>query len=150
MESVLKQNGTFKSFDGTEIYFESRGSGSPMILIYGIACLTNHWHHQVEHFSKNHQVITFDLRGHHKSSSSPELQNLTIAAMADDISALLEHLNIKQAHFVGHSFGAPVILETYKKYPELFKSLVFIADKNFFSFFVLFFKSLAYSSLAFI
>jgi pimeloyl-ACP methyl ester carboxylesterase len=126
METISKTNGTFKSFDGTPIYYETRGDGPAIVFIYGIACLMNHWHYQVEHFSKTHKVICFDLRGHHKSSEVPEGKNLTIEAIARDLIGLLEFLNIPSAHFVGHSFGATVILETYLEKPELFKSLVFI------------------------
>ena len=126
METIEKTIGHYKSFDGTQIYYESRGEGPALVLIYGIACLINHWHYQVEHFSKTHRVITFDLRGHHKSSEIPEQKNLTTQSMAKDLIGLLEHLNISEAHFVGHSFGAVVLLETYRSKPELFKSIVFI------------------------
>lgn len=126
LETISKSNGFFKSFDGTPIYYETRGDGPPIVFIYGIACLMNHWHHQVEYFSRTHQTICFDLRGHHKSSSIPEVKNLTINAIAQDLVGLLEYLGVSQAHFVGHSFGAPVILEAYKQKPDLFSSLCFI------------------------
>lgn len=126
MESIVKEVGYYKSFDNTPIYYESRGQGPTLVLIYGIACLMNHWHHQIEFFSKNYRVITLDLRGHHKSSEISENKNLTIPSMARDIIGLLDHLKISKAHFAGHSFGAPVILEAYKLAPEKFQSLVFI------------------------
>lgn len=126
MQTILKKTGYFKSFDGTSIYYESRGEGPAMICIYGIACLMNHWHYQIEHFSKTHQVIAFDLRGHHQSSHIPAEGNLSITAMAQDVIGLLTHLEIKQAHFLGHSFGAPIMLETYRQDPGLFNSMVIV------------------------
>lgn len=118
--------GTFKSYDGTEIYYETRGQGEPMIFVYGIACLMNHWRHQVRYFSEDHMSITYDLRGHHKSAVPKDLSELTLEALAKDLVGLCEHLNIKQAHFLGHSFGVQVLLRAYELRPDLFKSLVFI------------------------
>lgn len=118
--------GRFSSYDGTSIYYEVRGKGEPLVFIYGIACLINHWHHQVEYFSRTHQVITFDLRGHHQSHAPADNNELKIESIAKDIPFLLRTLGHKQAHFVGHSFGAQVLLKTYDLFPEIFKSLCFI------------------------
>lgn len=123
---ISKQVGTFYSFDGTPIYYEIRGEGEPLVLVYGIACLINHWHHQIEYFSKHYKVIAFDMRGHHKSSPINDPNNINLNAVCTDIHLLLKHLNIKSAHFMGHSFGAPVILQFFHLYPKEVKSMVFI------------------------
>ncbi len=68
--------GYVESFDKTKIYYESRGTGEPIVFIYGIACLINHWHFQIEYFAKKYQVICFDLRGHHKSETPTNPKNL--------------------------------------------------------------------------
>jgi len=78
METTPKVTGKFESFDGTPIYYEVRGEGEPLVLIYGIACPMNHWHHQIEYFSKSYKVITFDLRGHQKSNPVADIRNLTL------------------------------------------------------------------------
>ncbi|MGZ3795859.1 MAG: alpha/beta fold hydrolase, partial [Pseudobdellovibrionaceae bacterium] len=126
MNTVEKEIGFFESFDKTPIYYEVRGKGEPLILIYGIACLINHWHFQIEYFAKNYKVITFDIRGHHKSQPLGNPQNLKISDLVKDIICLLEHLNISKAHFAGHSFGAPLLLELFRMKPELVGSLIFI------------------------
>lgn len=126
MKTVKKHVGTFRSFDGTPIYYETRGEGPPIVLIYGIACLMNHWHHQVDYFSQHFKVVTFDLRGHHKSAEVSSPEGLTLEAMAKDTVGLMEHLKISKAHFAGHSFGAPVLLKSYEQKPEMFESLISI------------------------
>lgn len=126
MKTVAKESGVFESFDKTPIYYEIRGTGEPLILIYGIACLINHWHFQTEHFSKNYKVITFDIRGHHKSQPLGNPQNLKISDLVQDIIGLLNHLNISNAHFAGHSFGTPLLLELYRVKPEIVGSMIFI------------------------
>ncbi|MCK6599005.1 MAG: alpha/beta hydrolase [Bdellovibrionaceae bacterium] len=126
MELFEKSSGIVKSFDGSSIYFESRGEGECLVFVYGIACLTNHWHHQIKYFSKNFRVITFDLRGHHQSNPITNPQNINIASAAKDIEVILDHLKIPKAHFIGHSFGAPVIFSAYDQFPEKFKSITLI------------------------
>jgi pimeloyl-ACP methyl ester carboxylesterase len=123
---IEKSTGTFQAMDGTPIYYEVRGRGEPIVFIYGIACLMNHWHKQVEYLSKTHKVILFDIRGHHKSVPVNNLSNFTFEHLAFDIKGLLKHLNIERAHFAGHSFGVPYLIKTYEQFPEIFSSLIFI------------------------
>jgi pimeloyl-ACP methyl ester carboxylesterase len=124
--TISKETGIFTSFDGSPIYYEVRGEGEPLVFVYGIACLMNHWHHQVQYFSKNYKVITFDLRGHHKSTPITSAANLTMDCLAKDLVGLLEFLKVPGAHFFGHSFGVPVILETFRQKPDVVKSMTFI------------------------
>lgn len=126
METTPISTGSFESFDGTPIYYEVHGEGEPLVLIYGIACPINHWHFQIEYFSKNYKVIAFDLRGHQRSNPVANMKNLTMDSLCKDITGLLSHLKIKKAHFAGHSFGAPILLHLYETKPEIIKSMVFI------------------------
>jgi pimeloyl-ACP methyl ester carboxylesterase len=126
MKAINKQTGHFTSFDGTRIYYEVRGAGRPIFLCYGIACLINHWTHQIKYFSADYQTIVLDYRGHHKSAIPESRLNLSIDAIADDVIALAKHLDIDAASFWGHSFGVQVLLRLYEKKPELVKNLVFI------------------------
>lgn len=126
MNKVEKKLGYFNSYDGHPIYYETRGKGEPIIFVYGIACLMNHWNHQIDYFSKNYQSISFDLRGHHKTSRPANLQFLSLESLGKDLKALLHHLNVPKAHFVGHSFGAQVLLSGYQHHPEIFESITFI------------------------
>ena len=120
-----KQTGHFKSFDGTSIYYEVRGEGTPVILTYGIACTINHWRPQVKYFSNYYKTIVFDYRGCHRSSI-PLNKQFSIDDLSQDIKALMKHLGLKKAHFWGHSFGAQVLIRTYDMFPHLFESLIFI------------------------
>ena len=126
METTPKTTGYFESFDRTPIYYEVRGEGEPLILIYGIACIINHWHHQIEHFAHNFKVISFDLRGHQKSNPIHDTKNLNVESLAKDVLGLMAHLGIKKAHFAGHSFGVPVLLKAYEIKPQAFMSMTLI------------------------
>lgn len=126
MKLVPRKSGTFKSFDGTRIYYELRGEGPPLVFAYGIGCLINHWRHQIKYFSPHYQTIVFDYRAHHKSEIPKDRETLTIDALARDICALLDHLQIPSAAFIGHSFGAQVLVRAYDLNPQYFKTLTFI------------------------
>ena len=126
MNVIKKSTGFAKSYDGTPIFYEIRGEGRPLVFCYGIGCLMNHWHNQVEFFSKTHKVILFDIRGHHKSVPVGNMENLKFEHLAFDLQGLIKHLGHSSAHIVGHSFGAPYVLKAYEQFPEIFKSLVLI------------------------
>jgi len=126
MIGTKKITGHFKSFDDTSIYYEVIGEGQPLILSYGIACTTNHWSHQIKNFSKDYQVILYDYRGHHQSAIPSKLENMTVNAIAQDLSLLCVHLNIEKASFWGHSFGAQVVCELFHIAPNLLDSIVLI------------------------
>ncbi len=126
MKAIKKKTGYVKSFDGTRIYYEVRGEGLPIVMAYGIGCLTNHWHHQIRHFSKHYKTVVFDYRAHHKSEIPKDLDNIGLTALAKDIQYLVKELELNQASFWGHSFGVQVLVKTYELFPELFKNLVFV------------------------
>jgi pimeloyl-ACP methyl ester carboxylesterase len=123
MTSTLLRTGKFKSFDGTSVYYEVRGEGEPLVLVYGIACLMNHWRYQIDFLSKHFQVITFDFRGHHRTEVPVDPKNISIEAIAKDIPFLLREVGVKKAHFVAHSFGVQVLVKAYSLAPEIFSSL---------------------------
>jgi pimeloyl-ACP methyl ester carboxylesterase len=125
-KTTPKQTGSFSSFDGTSIHYEVRGEGEPLVFVYGLACLINHWHFQLDDFAKTHKVIAFDIRGHHKSSVPEDRKNITLEACAKDLPYLFRELGIKKAHVFGHSLGAPIILKAYGMSPEIFKSITLI------------------------
>lgn len=126
MEKVSKETGYFKSFDGTRIYYEVRGQGKPILLAYGIGCLTNHWQHQIKYFSQHYKTISFDYRAHHRSDIPSDRSQLSIDAIAQDIGGLLGHLELKRASLWGHSFGAQILTRTYDMYRDAVANMVFI------------------------
>lgn len=118
---------TLPSFDGSPLYYEVRGQGpKTLVFVYGIACLMNHWHYQVKHFSKDYTVISYDLRGHHKSAPVRDLSSLSVTTLAQDLIFLLDHLKVKDITGLGHSFGAPILLEAHRLRPDLFSSYIFV------------------------
>ncbi|MCB0350924.1 MAG: alpha/beta hydrolase [Bdellovibrionales bacterium] len=126
MKPVVKKTNYFKSFDGTKIYYEIHGEGQPIVMAYGIGCLINHWQKQIHYFSQKYQTIVFDFRAHHKSGMPTDHDQISIDAIARDIHALMDHLSLEKASFVGHSFGTQVLLRSYDIDPKYFHNLIFV------------------------
>jgi pimeloyl-ACP methyl ester carboxylesterase len=124
MNITTKTTGFAKSYDGTPIYYEVRGEGRPIVLCYGIACPMNHFHHQAKFLSQNYQVIMLDYRGHHHSPIPQEHDHLTIDACVQDIKAVVDHLKLEKACFIGHSWGTQLLIRAYDLFPEMFGQFI--------------------------
>src|SRR6185295_16343590 len=72
--------------------------------------------------SEHHQVIAVDLQGHGRTADID--RPLDIRVMADDIAALIDHLDLDKPDVVGYSLGGGVALQTAAKYPHKVGRLV--------------------------
>ncbi len=117
--------GTIHS-NGVVINYRCAGFGRDVVLIHGLA--TNHafWHLNVLlPLIKKYRVTVYDLRGHGYSEMPPS--GYTTADMAGDLHNILNHLGIRSAHLVGHSFGGAIALHYAALHPERVDGLV-LAD----------------------
>lgn len=110
--------GSILAFNNGQIYYEIVGSGEPIVFVHGFTLDHTMWQPQVEFFSKGYHVVTYDARGFGKSSLPEGPYDHT-----DDLHALLDHLGIDQAHFVGLSMGARIATNFALAYPDTVRSL---------------------------
>lgn len=101
------------AINGGSIYYEVSGSGPAVVLIPGFSLDTTMWDDQVEAFSRRHTLVRYDVRGFGKSST-PDLPY----SNADDLKALLDHLNIDRVAVCGLSMGGGTAIEFALRYPE--------------------------------
>ena len=85
------------------LYYERQGMGFPVLFITGLGGFASFWQDQVATFAKRFEVVTFDHRG--IGQSDPARMGYTVERMAVDAVALLDALEIRRAHVVGHSTG---------------------------------------------
>ena len=98
------------SADGLPVSAEVRGAGAPaLVFIHGWSCDRTYWRAQLEHFAPSHRVAAVDLGGH--GASGQGRAEWTIASFAEDVRAVVEHLDLDSVVLVGHSLGGPVALE---------------------------------------
>ena len=112
----------FAQVNGTRLYFETAGTGTPLILLHGHACDTRMWDDQFEVFAESYQVIRYDQRGFGQSAVPTGEPFRPI----DDLKALLEHLGITRAHILGMSMGGTVVIDFVLAYPALTRTLIVV------------------------
>ena len=101
-------------------------SGDPnapfIVFVNGLGGAQAAFIHQVRHFSKQRQVLTYDHRGIGKSDVVDSSAHM--ADFASDLIRLLDELHIDRADFVGLSFGGRVLLQLAAGWPERVRKLV--------------------------
>ena len=87
-----------------------RGHGRPpIVFVHGFACGLADWDAQVAHFSRSHQTVAVDLRGHGASPGMAE--ECSIEQYGADVAEVMRTLELAPAVLVGHSMGCRVVVE---------------------------------------
>jgi len=111
--------------NGVELEYEVIGDGEPLVFVAGTGVDGGIWHRaQIPHFSRRYRCVTFDLRGA-GASGAPE-SPYSVGLFAQDTAALLDHLAVREAHFVGLSLGTAVIQELALGAPGRVRSAVLL------------------------
>ncbi len=100
-----KEAGNYKKINGINLYYETYGTGKPLIFLHGNGGSIRGASAKIEYFKKYFKVIAIDSRGHGKSIDTTT-KKLTYIQMANDIKILLDSLSIDSAFVQGQSDGA--------------------------------------------
>jgi 3-oxoadipate enol-lactonase len=92
--------------DNVQLYFEEASSGTPILFVHEFAADYASWEPQMRYFSRQHRCITYSARGYTPSHIPDTADDYSFAHFRDDAIAVLDHLSIPAAHFVGLSMGA--------------------------------------------
>jgi 3-oxoadipate enol-lactonase len=92
--------------DNVQLYYEEAGSGTPIIFLHEFAADHTNWEPQLRYFSRGHRCIAYSARGYAPSDVPPAAEVYTYRHFYTDALAVLDHLRIAQAHFVGLSMGS--------------------------------------------
>jgi len=132
--------GTYTS-NGTRLGFRDTGAGRVVVFLHPTPLDGEYWRPLAERLAGVRAIIP-DLRGHGESELGdlgklpvgafklvPDAPVLTMAQLAADVMALLDHLKIEEAVFAGCSIGGYVLLELWRRSPERMTGLAFVCSK---------------------
>ena len=112
------------SANGIKLAVQRIGTGSPLILIHGLASSMGLWAWLDQSQLEGVQVVSYDLRGH--GASGRPVGAHTLAKHMTDLVGLLAALDIEKATFVGFSLGGMIAMELAAAYPERVTSLALL------------------------
>src|SRR5438034_6748619 len=118
----VKGTGQYAEVNGLKLYFETHGTGRPMILLHGGLGSGETFGPVLPLLAEHHQVIAPDLQGHGRTADID--RPIDVRLMADDIAGLIDQLGLEKPDVVGYSLGGGVALHTAAKYPAKVRRLV--------------------------
>ncbi len=90
--------------DGTMLYYKDWGSGEPIVFVHSWAMASDMWQYQMAPLVKaGYRCIAYDRRGHGRSTQPAH--GYDYDTLADDLAALMEHLELRDVAMIGHSMG---------------------------------------------
>jgi pimeloyl-ACP methyl ester carboxylesterase len=110
--------------DNVKLYYEETGRGFPLIFVHEFAGDYRSWEPQVRYFCRRYRCIIFNARGYPPSAVPDDPSCYSQDHAAEDIDAVLRHLDISLAHVVGLSMGSFATLHFGLRYPKKARSLV--------------------------
>jgi pimeloyl-ACP methyl ester carboxylesterase len=108
------------------IYYETFGSGSPIVFVHGGGMSHEFWEQQVYHFADEYQTVALDLRGHGESDKPARGHNFDRFTL--DLEALVRHLKLRKFALVCHAVGGYVGIKYTLRNPKRVAKLVLVSS----------------------
>lgn len=124
MSTFIKSG--YAPVNGINMYYEIHGEGKTLVLIHGGgSTIETNFSKILPLFAAHYKVIAVELQahGHTSDREAPE----TFEQDADDVAALLHHLNISKAYILGFSNGGSTTMQIAIRHPQLAEKIVVIA-----------------------
>jgi pimeloyl-ACP methyl ester carboxylesterase len=110
--------------DGVKLAYEEAGAGTPIVFVHEFAGDLRSYETQMRYFARRYRCIAFNARGYPPSDVPSDATKYSQDRARDDIRAVLDALQLPQAHVVGISMGGFATLHFGMTYPERALSLV--------------------------
>jgi pimeloyl-ACP methyl ester carboxylesterase len=120
---VINYSDTPSFFDKDGTAYKAFGDApATLIFIHGVGMCKEIWQPQVEHFSKNYRVITYDFLGHGQSLLKKD--KLTLEDYISQLYNLVNEIGVSNFSIIGHSMGALIAVAFALRYPEKVDTLI--------------------------
>ena len=116
----------FVQSDGANLYYETAGSGAPIVFVHELSGDLWSWEKQIQHFSRRYHCVAFNARGYPPSDVPTSPKRYSHDRAVDDVAAVMRHLEFKKAHIVGCSMGSRTTLDFGLRYPHMAMSVTMI------------------------
>lgn len=107
--------------NGTQLYYERRGSGPSVLFIPGATGDAGHFTRVAELLADEFTVVTYDRRGNSRSPRPKGWTTTTMNEQAGDAAALLQALDLAPAAVFGTSGGAVILLNLLLRHPAVLR-----------------------------
>jgi pimeloyl-ACP methyl ester carboxylesterase len=112
--------------NGLEMYYEIHGDGPPLVLLHGaFSAIGTSFGELLPGLAEGRKVVAFELQGHGRTADID--RPLSYEAMAGDVAAAIDQLELGRVDIFGYSMGAFVGLKVAIGDPELVRKLVFMS-----------------------
>lgn len=112
---------------GATLWATARGRGPALVFLHGGLADHRASLHRAGALAATHRLITPDVRA---AGRSHHAEDLSWQLLADDVAALLDHLNLADAIVGGVSFGAAIALAFARRHPARCSALVLVAPAH--------------------
>ncbi|MDY6930313.1 MAG: alpha/beta hydrolase [Halobacteriota archaeon] len=113
--------------DGLKIHYESKGSGSSLILIHGAGNSHMNFKPQFDLLGDKYHVVAIDLPGHGRSGIPKDTKKISIEWYSRILKRFLEVMGINKATLIGHSMGGAISMQYALEYPQNVECLVLVS-----------------------
>jgi pimeloyl-ACP methyl ester carboxylesterase len=120
----------FKTTDGVRIYYEEHGTGTPIVLAYGIGGNAEMWRPNRDALAARHRLVLWEPRGHARSESPEDPARVTFAHWVLDLHDLIAHLGLEHAVVGGLSLGGGIAARFALKHPERVAALIVVDSSS--------------------
>jgi pimeloyl-ACP methyl ester carboxylesterase len=120
---MAQSNGSYANVNGLKMYYEIHGHGFPLVFIHGGgSTIGTTFGRILPSLAKTHKVIAVEMQAHGHTADID--RPLSFEQDADDVAALLKHLNISKTDIFGFSNGASATLQIAIRHPELVNKII--------------------------
>jgi pimeloyl-ACP methyl ester carboxylesterase len=124
--TVVRVTEGYAPVNGVQMYWRSLGEGgTPLVVVHGGFGTVDTWGGLLERLAERRRVVAVELQGHGRT---PDIDRpFRYESFADDLAALIGHLQLEQADVLGYSLGADCSLQLAIRHPEVVRRLIIVS-----------------------
>ncbi|MDQ3225697.1 MAG: 2-succinyl-6-hydroxy-2,4-cyclohexadiene-1-carboxylate synthase [Chloroflexota bacterium] len=114
----------FVSVGNVRYHIEERGDGKPLVLLHGFTGSSESWRPIFDDLVGDYHVIAIDAIGHGSTAAPPDPLRYAFNRALDDLGAIMTHLAIERAAWLGYSMGGRLALSLALRQPQRIDALI--------------------------